>query len=516
VLYGRTSDDESEGRSVDDQLGELRRWAAATGRTVVAELRDDGISASRYANGRGRPAWQRAMDLIGGREVDELAVWEISRSTRDRTVWSALIGACIDNRVDLAVGGKVHDPADADDGFMLDLGAALAVRESAMLSKRVLRAVESRAAAGRPAGTVPYGYRRVIDPETGKTIGRELHPEQASIVEEIVRRLLAREPAERIAADLTARGVPTGTGSRWLGRHLAPTLRAHPEHPVSREIAERLDRGEQPGRIAADLNTRGIERPAAGVWRGGNLSKLALRPTYAGLRVHRGQVLDDVRGTWPPIITEAQHHALVAMYQAPERERFRNSTVVRHLGTGLFRCGREGCTGVMRVVVQVGRPNAYGCRTCHKLSRHQQPVDELVEAVVIARLSRPDVLAALAGGDEQATRAAGEEVARLRRKLDEARDAWAADRLTLDSFTAMEARLRPMIADAEQRARPRIVPDEVASMAGPEAAQRWAQASVKARRRVVDALMTVTILPVGRGGRAFDPRSIRIEWRGQG
>jgi DNA invertase Pin-like site-specific DNA recombinase len=514
ALYGRTSDDESEGRSVDDQLRELRRWADQAGRKVIAELRDDGVSASRYAGRKGRPDWQRAMELITTRQIDELAVWEVSRSTRDRAVWSALVAACVENGVNLAVDGKVHDPADPDDGFMLDLGAALAVREVAMLSKRVRRAVNSRAAAGRPHGSVPFGYRRVINPETGAVEGRELHPQQAPIVAEIVRRLLDREPADAIAADLNRRGVPVPTGNRWLGRQLRPITIRHPEHPVAVEIAERLAAGEQPMRIADDLNRRDVPKPTPTRWRGGNLRILALRPTYAGLRVHHGDVLDGVQATWPPIITEVQHYALVKMFGTPERDKFRNPTHVKHLGVGLYRCGRDGCDGRMRVVVQGGgRPNRYDCRECHKISRHQAPVDALVEAVILARLSQPDALAALYGHDDTAVQEAAREAARLRAKIADARKAWEDDRLSLESFTAMESALRPKIAEAERRARPRELPPAVATTIGADAAQRWAAASIGTRRGVLDALMTVTLLPVGRGGRPFDPESVRIEWK---
>ena len=118
MLYGRVSalltdaaprpGAPQEAQSVDDQLDQLRRWSSQHGLEVVAELRDDGISASRYAHGKHRPDWQAAMDLILARKVDVLAVCEISRATRDRAVWSALIAACIERKVDLAVGGKIH------------------------------------------------------------------------------------------------------------------------------------------------------------------------------------------------------------------------------------------------------------------------------------------------------------------------------------------------------------------------------------------------------------------------
>jgi site-specific DNA recombinase len=41
----------------------------------------------------------------------------------------------------------------------MELGAALAVRESALTSKRIRRDVAARAAQGLPHGKIPYGYR---------------------------------------------------------------------------------------------------------------------------------------------------------------------------------------------------------------------------------------------------------------------------------------------------------------------------------------------------------------------
>lgn len=463
VLYGRTSQDDSEGRSVDDQLTSQRKWAHATGRRIVAELRDDGISASRYAGKKTRPDWQVAMELISTGQTDELSVWEISRSTRDRPVWSALIAACIENDVDLAVDGKVHDPADPDDGFMLDLSFSLGVRESAIISKRVRRAVDSRAAAGRPHGTLPYGYRRVLDPVTGKAIGRAKHPEQAPIVEEIARRLLEREPADAIARDLNKRGAPTASGKEW---------------------------------------------------RGGNLSKLIVRPTYAGLRVYRGEVLPNVRGTWPAILSEEQHYRLLAMYADPGRDKFRNPTYAKHLGTGIFRCGREGCDGRMRVVVQGhGKPNRYECRKCHMVSRYQPPVDDLINGLMAQYLARPDVLELLAGPDDEAMKEAASEVARLKLKLRAVRDAWDADELSLEAYRDMEARTLPKIRDAEARARPKAAPPALSRVAGPDAEQKWMDLPIGDRRALVAAFLDVRILPAGRGKWKFDPSRIRAEWR---
>ena len=37
--------------------------------------------------------------------------------------------------------------------------------------------------------------------------------------------------------------------------------------------------------------------------------------------------------------------------------------------------------------------------------------------------------------------------------------------------------------------------------------------SLDRRRALIDVLMTVTIAPVGRAARGFDPASVRIDWK---
>jgi site-specific DNA recombinase len=462
VLYGRVSLNRSEGKSVDDQLAELRAWAAREHWRIVAELRDDGISASRFANGKARPGWQAAMDLITTGGCDTLAVWEISRASRDRAVFAALIAACTEAGVLIGTGGRLYDSSDGDDAFTLDLGGALAVRESNVTSKRTRRAVASRASAGLPHGRLPFGYQRVCDQATGVTLRWEPHPDHAPVVREVVARLLAREPADAVAGDLNRRGFRTTQGKPW---------------------------------------------------RGAGLSKMARQAAYAGLRQHNGHVLDGVATTWPALISEIDHHRLVAMFAAPERDKWRCPGYAKHLGTGVFRCGRPGCDGRMRTVAQAGKPNRYNCRTCHKVSRLQAPVDALVCTLLVARLSRPDVLAVLAEPDDEPRRQAAAEVARLRAQLAEGIQMVDAGRLSLASFSELEARWLPQIAEAEKRARPSWLPDVVGDMAGPDAASRWAAASVGDRRTVLDALVEVTILPTTRRFSPFDPSAVTVAWK---
>ncbi|MFD4250404.1 recombinase family protein [Amycolatopsis thermoflava] len=464
VLYARVSQVRDErSKSTEDQLAALRAWAEREGWQVIAELRDDDVSASRFARGKERAGWDAVMAIVGTGQARALLTWEFSRGTRDRRVYAELADLCEDTGTLLGYGGRLYNMADDEDGFSTDLSAALAVRESRVTSKRVRRAVDARAARGAPHGSVAYGYRRVIHPHTGAVLGREIDPETGPIVREIIRRLLDGSSSNSIAVDLNRRGVPTSTGKQWI--------------------------------------------PA-------NLAKLALRPVYAGLRVYHGEVLEGVKGDWPPLISEEEHHRLVAMFASPERDKFRNPTHVKHLGPGLFRCGR--CGGRMRVLRRYrgsGLKSDYSCRDCLRLSRRQAPVDQFVEAVIVARLSQPDAQDALTGGDDAGRAEARAEVARLRAEMETARQALKAGRLTPLDMADFREGWEPRMAAAERAAQPAALPDGVAELIGPDAAARWAAAPIKNKRAVLDALMTVTILPTGSGRRVDVPSTVRIDWK---
>lgn len=472
TLYGRVSllRGQEFARSVDDQLADLRAWAAREGWHIYDVHRDDGKSASRYAKHKGRSGWLKVLADIRSGRVQAVLFWDFARGSRDDAETALLKETCAEHGVKVGYGNMLRDPATADGAFSIGIDSLIAAKFSADLSDKRRRAADSLAAEGRPAGTVPYGYRRVIDPSTGKAIRRELHPNQAPIVAEIVRRLLARESADTIADDLNGRGVTTGTGKTW--------------------------------------------RP-------GNLSKLALRPTYAGLRVHRGRVLDGVRCMWPAIITETEHHHLVAMHADPDRDKYRNPTHAKHLGSGIYRCGREGCDGRVRIVPEHrdrrgrARPASYSCRACYRVSRQQADVDELVEALIMRRLARPDAVAELQQGDDPDVAEAADEVVRLKAKLRAARQAWDDDVLSLEEYADMKARTEPKIRAAEERARPRLLPATLLAVAGPDAARKWRALSIAEQRANVAALVEVTILPVARGQRPPIGETVRISWRGR-
>lgn len=484
LLYGRVSKADRSGKrestSVDQQLDHGRRRATSQDWQIIGEFRDDGISASRYAATKIRPDWQQAIDAIIAGQCDVLVLWEVSRATRDRMPYAALIAACIDADVWIDVGGKLHDPSDPDDGFMLDLMAGLAVRESGVTSKRIRRDVEARAQAGKPHGKLPYGYRRIYEHRpTGTVLLEQVpDPETAPVVAELAERLLAGESAYSIAADFDRRNLPS-----------PETVRA--------------------------LRARGPDAHRT-PWRLETVRDLALSPTLAGQRVHQGRIVGEA--AWKPIISPADHVALTTLLRGENHVRQHRPGTVRHLLSGIALCGV--CGTPLRHLLNRGLPS-YFCpgptrrgKAC--VSRSKAKLDALVTLHVVDRLRAPELLANLAASQDGARRQAGEaatQVRDLRAQLSAFVLAAAEGRVSAESFAAIEPGLQRKIAEAAARV-PRTgpVPAAVLAAAGPDAPQLWDGMDLDGRRQVIRALVSVIVHRTSKpkGSRTFDPSTIKI------
>lgn len=480
-----TGDERGHGdaKSVGQQLDELHRIADREAVQVVATHRDDGVSASRYGRGKTRDGWQAVMAAVTSGEVDELWVWEISRATRDRPVWAALVGACTAQRVLIVINGRVHDPSDPDDGFMLDLGAALAVRESGTTSKRIQRDVAARAHRGLPHGRLPYGYRRIYDPHTRALIRQEPDPETAEVVRHLAAGFRRGKALYRLAAEMNEARVPSPETHR--------------------------------------MHRSGVQGPGK-PWRPDQVEDVIASPTMAGLRVHRGQVLD-VPAAWEPIIPVAVHRSIRAILADPNRRSWTDASA-KHLLTGLAKCGV--CGGAIRRIKNRGHAS-YACvgfrgapmpgqrRFC--VARKIEFVDAFVTDVIVERLAQPDMLDVFAPLDSADEReAARRELQERRADLEALRAAAEARTITMESFLRLEPVRVAEVRAAERRVTPVEVPPLLAELAGPDAAQRWGTLELEQRREVVRLLADVKIMkrPDGQKGRVgFDPDLIRIDWR---
>ncbi len=460
VIYCRVSSDRAgDGRSVEEQETACRRDCDRNGWQVVQVLVDNDRSASRRAK-RQRQAFSELNELLTTGTVDVLTVWEASRMQRDLDAYVALRGLCAGHEVRWSYNGRIYDLDNDDDRFTTGMDALVGEREAALTRKRVLRSVEARAAAGRPHGLAHDGYRTEHDPDTGKPLRRVLDPDRSKIIREIVDRLLAGDSAYTIARNFNDRGLTTSKGKPWRGQ---------------------------------------------------NIARRAQSPTIAGLRVHRGQVLD-VKAQWPPIVTPEEHARLITLLSDPRRKQNREGPKVKYLLGGIARCGV--CDAPMRVISGY-RSNGtrrvrYTCPTGYCVQRAAELCDAMIERLIIARLSQPDVLNELAEATrDTGAQEAAAEVARLKARLAQARAMVDADRLSLESLADLESRTLPRITEVERRARPKHLPSAVGEVAGPSAAARWSALPMTQRRAIVKALLDVRIHRTVRGNQhSFDPSAI--------
>ena len=459
AIYARVSSDpRGIGRSTSEQVADCRAIAEREGWEVIATFVDNDRSASRYAK-RDRPEYRKLTEFLKAGKADVLVTWEASRAQRDLEAYVKLRELCREAGVLWSYSGRTFDLDDVDDAFSTGLDALLGERESDMTKKRVLRAVAANAAAGRPHGRLTYGYRRIYDEQTGDLIEQVPREDQAAVVREAARRVLGGETPYAVAQDFNARGIPTpGNGKGW------------------------------------DLT---------------QIKRLCVNPAYIAKRVHRGEVVGDA--AWPPILDEATYYALVSKLNDPKRRSQRDSNV-RHLLSGIAVCGV--CEG--RVRVQSNRTCfSYLCVDGFHVSRREDRVDELVEAVAIERLSRPDTLDLFAGDDQDDDVAqARAEASEKRARLDGFYDAAAKGDLTPAALTRIEAQLLPEIEAADKRAHTATVSRVLVDAATPDIAERWPSLPLTVRREIIDALMVIRIMPAGRGRRTFDPRTVAIEWKG--
>lgn len=462
-VYARISrDDDGSALGVARQLQDCEREAERRGWPISRKFIDNDVSAS---SGRVRPEYQAMLSEIEAGAIDAVIVWDVDRLTRTPSELETFIELTDRHAVALAsIGGDV-DLATPQGRLTARIKGNVARHEVEQQSRRLKRKFQANAANGQPHGVVPFGYRREkITDEAGRPIGnRDVPiPEEAAIIREWYQRVLSGETLRSIAKDATSRGIVTRQGKPWPGVSIGRALR---------------------------------------------------RPAYAGWRVHQDQIVG--KGNWEPIIDQDTFDRVTAVLTDPNRRPTRGPEP-RYLGSGIYLCGK--CGEVMRPIVQAKesphrRAPSYGCSGCHRLTRKLQDVDEVVEAVVIARLSAPDVQLDLSP-DPGAWRTAADARDAIVARMDSAADQYAEGTITARQLARINERLKADLEAAERKVRTLQPVRVLDGMTGPDAEQAWKAASLEKRREVLRALVTVTILATGPGVR-FSPEQVKFDWKVQ-
>lgn len=209
VTYLRVSTEEQAEsqaglRAQRDSCGD---WARRNGGTQAGEFADEAVSGAASLDSR-----PGLLDAIASLEKgDVLLVAKRDRIARDPIV-AAMIEAAASRRGAriVSAAGEGTDGDGPTDVLMRRIVDAFAEYERLVIKARTKAALRAKIRRGERVGAVRYGYSLAVD---GKTL-EPLAAEQAviGIIEEL---RLAGESYEKIAAELTRRGIPTKTGKRW-------------------------------------------------------------------------------------------------------------------------------------------------------------------------------------------------------------------------------------------------------------------------------------------------------------
>jgi DNA invertase Pin-like site-specific DNA recombinase len=447
---------------VEEQHADHEQDAQNNGWVLGEAYVDTNVSASRYTR-RTRGDFARLLEDLRNDDFDArvLILWESSRGSRRVGEWVELVellekaGA----KVWVHTHSTLYDPANPRHRRALLEDAVDSEYESAKTRDRTVRAKAASAASGRPAGKLLYGHLREYDAR-GRYVRTVIDPEPAAVVREIARRYADGEPAYAIAADLRHRGVESRRGGGWWPR---------------------------------------------------TITAVATTAAYAGLRVHRGQVVGPA--DWPAIVDEATWAACAARASNPQRRGLQDKKL-KHWLSGAVRCGV--CLEWLRAAVRKDRRLRYTCPRPHRcVVVPADWLEEVVAELVIGRMSRPDALRLLAPApDRAALESAQQEADELRHQLTTYYDLAAAHKLSPAGLVEMEARMIPAIEAAERRAQPVVVPPTLRRLAGPGARQRWGDMTVAEHRESVRLLLDFRVMPAKRRGRGsgIDPDRLVWEW----
>jgi site-specific DNA recombinase len=502
ALYARISEDPlGLEKGVTRQIDDGRALILSRGWSAAGEFVDNDLSA---LSGKRRPQYEALMAAVDAGQVDRIVAYQQSRLWRNRKERADAIERLRARRVAvICVKGPELDLSSASGRMLAGLLGEFDTHESEVKGERVARAALARAQAGQANGAPLYGWRREYETDDRGRV------------------LAFRDVVDEEAA------------------------------PVVREIVDRLLAGDGLRALAADLNRRGIPAPQGGQWAHSTVRKLALRPANVARRMTRTTCTQECpRGctghevgaaAWPAIVEQDRHDRVVALLTDPARHRLavqaiaaRGTDSRRHLLTyGIGECGV--CGGVLRAVNRRVRRKVARARTpdnpdgvvvdehplyvCDSkagcVGRNRERVDELVDAVVAARLMRPDALDLLSpavdGGDEQALA----EVRALRQRLDDAAEDYASGLIDREQMRRITASLQPRLAAAESSlrtpTRTPLPPDLQALVGAPDVAARWEALPVTAKRALLDVLCRVVLLPTRRGA-GFRPEDVQIVW----
>lgn len=449
AVYTRISEDQTGYRlGVQRQSDDCMELARKMGWTVTATFTDNDKSAT---NGKPRPGFEALLSAMTAGDVDAVIAWHPDRLYRKLSDLSRLLDVAKGVEFRTVTAGEL-DLATPTGRMVANILGSVATAEVEHKAERQCRANEQKAAAGKwQTANRPFGYE----------MDGRVREAEAALLRAAVADVLAGKSLQAVARDWNVVGVTTTMGTPWNSRKVRAVL---------------------------------------------------ISPRYAALKVHRGQVVGP--GDWTSLIDPDTHRGIVAFLTDPVRT-VTTGFERKHMGTGVYRCGR--CGGPMKSCTPAaGRQRAYTCRDHGHIVRQRETLDAYVEQVVLTYLAAPEtrrrLTAMMDSGERVDVAALHTQRAALQSRLDNLAGMFAAGDIDASQLRRGTVDLRRHLAEVDSVLADLARKSPVANLIGePDAvAEHWEALTPDLKGKVIDELLTVTVLPSPRGTKGFHPQYVDI------
>lgn len=456
-IYARISSDrEGDNLAVGRQVADCEKEAAGRGWQVAERYVDADISAY---SGKRRPQYERMLEEIEAGLIGAVVVYHADRLHRHPRELEDFIDLCQRKQTRLATVTGEIDLSTHDGQLIARIHGAVARKESDDKSRRIRRKHEELAAAGRVSGggTRPFGY------EADK---RTLRPDEAEVIRECARRVLAGDSLRALCLDLNERAIPTATGKAWTSQ----TLR-----------------------------------------------RILMSARISGRREHLGEIV--AKAEWPAIISPQQSDRIRAKLGDPDRRT--NRSARKYFLAGLLRCGH--CQMKLYARPRDDRTRRYVCASgpgfggCGRVTIVADPLEQFVAEAVVHRLESPKLPQAITRPRDDAKGTEWQaEVERTQTKLDELAELWATAKITRGEWLSARA----PIEKRQSAAKKKLAALNRTSALVPLIAdakrvrEQWDAMTLTRQQQIAAALLDRVVVGPGRPGyNRFDRSRLRPVWR---